>query len=475
MSIRDREEDNVMKNHFIMLLMAALMISMVSLPAAAQSERYRDDVNYAQYIRYDRYLDVEIWTDDDEYYDGDNINIKFRANKDCYVVVYNIDTRGNVNLLYPSDQYDDTKIERERTYRIPDSYDEYDLTVRGPEGIEYIQIVASRAPIPIPDWDNGFNMVVTGDPLDFLDYINAVYFDCDNGCSLAFDMTLFTVNEWEENYYRPTYNYDYYDYYGWNTYGTVYIDYPWGGTVYIDGIYWGIAPLFIPRIYYGWHYFTIYDSYGYAWEDRINVYRRKSVVLDNTIIKTRAGVKSKYRDVRRKAYLDPAKNGYPDYAEKKRARKDAWETRRTGKSGSSVYKNRVTRQDREATSTRMNKSSSKRSSGTSAYEGRKSQKSQKSKNGKSSTYQSDRKRSSGKAKSSNKSSGKSYDSGKSRKDKSSSRSGSGRSGGIKKSSSGKSSGSSIGARSSSRSSGSRSGGRSYSRGNSGGGRSSRGR
>ncbi|MCP4706171.1 MAG: DUF4384 domain-containing protein, partial [candidate division Zixibacteria bacterium] len=141
-----------MKKLFITLLFAAVMISMLSLPATAQHERYRDDVNYGQYIRYDKYLDVEIWTDDDEYYDGEDITIKFRANKDCYVIVYNIDTRGNVNLLYPSDQWDDTKIERDRIYRIPDSYDDYDLTVRGPEGIEYIQIVASRTPIPIPDW-----------------------------------------------------------------------------------------------------------------------------------------------------------------------------------------------------------------------------------------------------------------------------------------------------------------------------------
>jgi len=457
-----------MKKHFIMLFMAALMILMVSLPASAQSERYRDDVNYAQYIRYDRYLDVEIWTDDDEYYDGENINIKFRANKDCYVVIYNIDTRGNVNLLYPSDQWDDSKIERERTYRIPDSYDEYDLTVRGPEGIEYIQIVASRTPIPIPDFNNGYDMVVNGDPLDFLDYVNAVYFDCDNGCSLAFDMTLFTVNEWQEEYYRLVYRYPYHD---WGMYGMIYIDYPWGGTIYVDGIYWGIAPLFIPRIYYGWHYITIYDSYGYCWEDRVNVFRRKSVVLDNTIIKTRAGVKSKYRDVRRKAYLDPAKNGYADYTAKKSARKEAWDTKRAGKSGSSVYKNRVTRQDREATSTRMNKSSSKRSSGTSAYEGRKSQKSSKS----SSTYQSDRKRSSGKAKSSKKSSSKTYDSGKSRNDKSSSKSSSGRSGQVKKQSSGKSSSSSAGKRSSSGSSSSKSGRSSQSSGNSDERKSSRGR
>ncbi|HHI02031.1 MAG TPA: DUF4384 domain-containing protein, partial [candidate division Zixibacteria bacterium] len=395
------------------------------------------------------------------------ISIQFRANKDCYVVIYNIDTRGNVNLLYPSDQWDDDKIERDRIYRIPNSQDDYELTVRGPEGIEYIQIVASRTPIRIPDWDNGFDMVVDGDPLDFLDYINAVYFGCDNGCSLAFDMALFTVNEWHEAYYRPVHVYHHND---WSMCGMIYIDYPWGATVYIDGIYWGIAPLFIPRIYYGWHYVTIYDRFGYCWEDRINVFRRKSVVLDNTIIKTRAGVKSKYRDVRRKAYLDPSKNGYPDYAIKKRAKKETWETMRAGKSGASIYKNRAKYESRESTSTRINKSKSRRSSETDTY------RKHKSKSGRSSsTYQSERKRSAKKTKSSTKSSGKINESGKSRKEKPSPKSSSGRSGSIKKMSPGKSSSSSAGKRSSMGSSRSKSSKSSQSNGKSIERKSSRGR
>ncbi len=457
-----------MKNQLITLLFAAVMISMLSLPAAAQYERYEDNVSYSQYIKYDRYLDVEIWTDDDEYYDGENISINFRANKDCYVVVYNIDTRGHVNLLYPSDQWDDDKIERDRIYRIPNSQDDYELTVRGPEGIEYIQIVASRTPIRIPDWDNGFDMVARGDPLDFLDYINAVYFGCDDGCALAFDMTLFTVDEWQEEYYRPVHRYYHND---WNMCGMIYIDYPWGGTVYIDGVYWGIAPLFVPRIYYGWHYVTIYDSYGYCWEDRVNVFRRKSVVLDNTIIKTRGGVKSKYRDVRTKAYLDPSQNGYPDYATKKTVRKEVWDTKRTSKTGGSVYKNRVDHNSRETTSTRLNKSTSKRSSESgSTYESKRSKTSKSS-----STYQSERKRSSGNDKGATKSSGKIDDSGKSRKEKSSSDKSSGRSGEVKKQSSQKSSSSSTGKRSSSNSSDSKSSNDSRSNDNSSEKKSSRGR
>jgi hypothetical protein len=314
---------NVIRKIPLMAVMAAFMMVGIQ-PAQADIDEYRNDIDYSQYIRFDRYLDVEVWTDDDEYYEGEEISIQFRANKDCYAVVYNIDTRGNVSLLYPSDQYDDIKIERDRTYRIPDSYDDYELTVSGPEGVEYIQIVASLTPLPIPDWYGGSELVCYEDPIDFMDYINAEYFG-DRETRLALDMTIFRVNEWHDAYFRPVYVHDY-PYCSWNTCGTVYFDYPWGASIYIDGIYWGCAPLFIPRIYYGWHWVTIYDRYGYCWEDRLNVYKRKTVIIDESIVKTRSNVKSRYRDVRRKAYLDPVKNGYPDYNRKIESKRKALTT-----------------------------------------------------------------------------------------------------------------------------------------------------
>ncbi len=422
-----------MKNSIFRLMVAAVMMSMMSVTVTAQGDnRFRDDADYSQYIKYDRYLDVEVWTDDDEYFDGENISIQFRANKDCYVVVYNIDTRGHVNLLYPSDQWDDSKIEQDRIYRIPDSYDDYDLTVRGPEGIEYIQIVASRQPLPMPDWDNGFDLVVSGDPLDFMDYINSEYFGCDDDCLVALDMALFTVNEWEEAYFRPTHVY-YHD--DWSMCGSVYIDYPWGATIYIDGIYWGIAPLFVPRIYYGWHYITIYDHYGYCWEDRVNVFRRKSITIDNTIIKTRAGVKSKYREVQRQAYLDPAKNGYPDFATTKKVKQQAWDNYQTRKQSGSVGNSKTRRESWESTSSKLNNSDGNSSSKNRTFESH-SQKSDR----KSPALQPDRVKSAERLRSSDKASGKVNDAERSRKEKSSATK-AGKSGEVKKVSPQKSSGS----------------------------------
>nr|MBN2277727.1 DUF4384 domain-containing protein [candidate division Zixibacteria bacterium] len=303
--------------------MATLTLALALAVPAVGGEiiPYEREVDYASYIKYDRFLNAEVWTDDDEYYQGDNITISFRTNEDCYVAVYNIDTRGRVNLLYPTERWHELYVEKERIYTIPSHYDDYDLTVQGPDGMEFIQIVASRDPIIIPDWYNGSDLVCDDDPYDFMDYINATYFSCDHNCRRAFDVTSFVVKEWHDYYFRPVhiyehnYHYDYWNrpFWDWGFYGAMYIDYPFGATIYIDGVYWGVAPLFIPRIYYGWHYVTIYDHYGYCWEDRVDVTRRKSIVLDETLIKTTSTVKSRFKEVQKQGYLNPAKNGYPDY------------------------------------------------------------------------------------------------------------------------------------------------------------------
>ncbi len=281
---------------------------------------YEPGANYNKYIKYDRYLDVEIWVDDDAYYEGDEINISFRANKDCYVAIYNIDSRGRVNLIFPNAPGDDSRIESNSIYRLPDRHDSFELTIQGPEGVEYLQIVASGQPFSIPDWYGGSGIVCNDDPYDFLEYINANYFGGERDQARAFDLTSFVVREWERYYFRPHYNH-YYDPWDWGYCGSIYIDYPFGSTIYIDGVYWGIAPLFIPRLYFGWHYVTIYDHYGWCWEDRISIDRYRSIVIDESIVRTKVGVKSRFKEARAGGYLNPVTSGYPDYEAKVKVKK----------------------------------------------------------------------------------------------------------------------------------------------------------
>ncbi len=307
---------------FRTLAMTALGLVISAVAALSQniSRDYGDD-EYpdAEGARIDRYLDVEIWTNhsDGDYYEGDNIVISYRTNRDAFVAVYSIDSRGRVSLLFPGEPGRDNFVRGGVTYRLPDGLDDFDLVVSGPEGVENIQIIASRERFPIPDWYPTSGLVCDWDDRhDYMDYLNDRYFVRYGGQRFAYDRTAIFVSEWEPYYFRPVY---YPSYHTWTVCGNMYIDYPIGATVYIDGIYWGCAPLYIPHIYVGWHTVTIYDYYGYCWESDFHVTRYHTAVLGHGVIRTSPTVVSKYKEVRYSGYRNPVTSGYPDYKEKHKA------------------------------------------------------------------------------------------------------------------------------------------------------------
>jgi len=297
-------------------IMIALVVTVLLSPLArASDDRPYGSDDYAWYdrVKVDRYLDVEIWTNhsDGEYYIGDKITIHFRVNSDAFVAIYAIDTKGRVNLLYPGHPDQDNFVYGGVTDRLPGDGADYDLVVTGPEGVENIQVIASRERFPIPNWHGVSGLVCDWDDrFDFMDHVNREYFVAYDGQRFAWDRTAVYVNEWEPVYFRPVY---YPSYPSWVACGNVYIDYPIGGSVYINGIYWGCAPLYVPRVYVGWHTVTIYDPWGYCWESDIHITRYNTLVLNHYVVRTSPSNTSKYKEVRSVGYRDPVTSGYPDY------------------------------------------------------------------------------------------------------------------------------------------------------------------
>lgn len=301
------------------LLLVAAAVILAAPGGATQSLQPVEDSGQDQEMYYsdrsaiDRYLDVEVWTNhaDGEYYVGDDIAVYFRASRDAFVSIYSVDSRGRVNLLYPSSAGEDNFVLGGETYRIPGDNWDYDLEVSGPEGIENIQIIASRERFPIPNWYRNSGMVCDWDDrYEFMDYLNGRYFVRYDGQRFAYDRAVIFVNEWEPNYYRPIYR-PYYP--SWSVCGNVYIDYGWGYSVYVNGIYWGCTPLYVPRIAVGWHTVTIYDPHGYCWESDIHISHYNTVILNRTVVNPSPSVKSKYKEVRTAGYRDPVTAGYTNF------------------------------------------------------------------------------------------------------------------------------------------------------------------
>jgi hypothetical protein len=333
-----------MLRNLLKLMMLPILAGMLAITSAQaqelqkqseQDDDWDDDrgEEYYDRVRIDRYLNVEIWTDhdDDEYYEGDRVRFNYRVSRDAFVAIYTIDSKGRVNLLFPSYQDQDNYVSGGVTHTLPGRNDDYDLVVSGPEGVENVQIIASKEPIPIPDWYNNSGLFCDWeDRHDYMDWVNAQYFVRYEGQRFAYDRTSLYIYEWEPTYFRPVYR-PYYP--NWTVCGNVYVDYWPGSSIYIDGIFWGITPCYIPRIYVGWHTFTVYDRYNYCWEYDVHVTRYNTVVLDHTVIVTQPTVRSKYKTVRYAGYQVPTKAGYTDYNEKVKVinSSGAWKTESSGK------------------------------------------------------------------------------------------------------------------------------------------------
>jgi len=251
-------------------------------------------------------LDIEVWTNKDEgetFGQGENLVIYFRVNRDSYVTIYDLDTKGNINLLFPFSSEDEHFVEAGLVYTIPDYYDDYVLRVNGPPGLEFIQAIASQTYFEIPEWPNNFRdndvwhkIERESEAIRYLEYINDNYFpteNCYGRCDL--DYTYFEVRkDWKyswDSYYYDDYDDDYsevHHYYHpyyyrpiyadpwwdpWDWYGVMYVDYPYGGAIWIDGVFYGYAPLFVPRICIGWHNIRILHAGNIYYHDRVKIRR----------------------------------------------------------------------------------------------------------------------------------------------------------------------------------------------------------
>ncbi len=94
-------------------------------------------------------IDVKVWTDGGQgavYHDGDPLGVYVRVSRPCFAAAYDVDTRGDVRVLYPRDPLDEQLLRPGHTYRFPRSHrDAY--YVEGPPGIEYLQVIASSDPL----------------------------------------------------------------------------------------------------------------------------------------------------------------------------------------------------------------------------------------------------------------------------------------------------------------------------------------
>ena len=101
-----------------------------------------------------RRLDVDVWTDrgdDGVYQPGEAMRIKVRTTADAYLLVYEIDSEGGVNLLYPWKR-GQGRVEAAHTLRLPSEDSDLELAVEQKTGQGFVVAVASDRPFRDLPW-----------------------------------------------------------------------------------------------------------------------------------------------------------------------------------------------------------------------------------------------------------------------------------------------------------------------------------
>ncbi|MBA7710790.1 hypothetical protein ES703_119737 [subsurface metagenome] len=92
-------------------------------------------------------FELSVWPDKGEgavYREGEKVIFHFRANKDCYVYLYHMDSSGMVNVIFPNGYNEENFIKANRTYSIPSSLMNFDFIVVPPFGSEMIKAIATQ-------------------------------------------------------------------------------------------------------------------------------------------------------------------------------------------------------------------------------------------------------------------------------------------------------------------------------------------
>ena len=111
-------------------------------------------VMYAPAAALARPLGVEVWTDrgdDAVYQPGDAMVIKVRTSDDAHLLVYEIDTEGRVQVLYPL-RRGSGLVEGRSTLRLPPDGSRTELVVERATGQGFLVAIASREPFRALPW-----------------------------------------------------------------------------------------------------------------------------------------------------------------------------------------------------------------------------------------------------------------------------------------------------------------------------------
>jgi len=92
---------------------------------------------------------IKVWTEKTEYKIGDELVIKFKAERSCYVTIFNMGSSGQITVLFPNRFYQTNQVKANEEYSIPGRFQNFTIKAQGPAGIEKLKIFATEGNVPL--------------------------------------------------------------------------------------------------------------------------------------------------------------------------------------------------------------------------------------------------------------------------------------------------------------------------------------
>jgi hypothetical protein len=93
---------------------------------------------------------LDVWVDKPDppiYHIGEAVTMHFRSERDCHLILLNVDTEGYVTLMFPNRYHPDDQIRGGKTYTIPTKEMGFRIEIEGSPGRELVMALATTKPL----------------------------------------------------------------------------------------------------------------------------------------------------------------------------------------------------------------------------------------------------------------------------------------------------------------------------------------
>ena len=111
-------------------------------------------------------FDLRVWVDRNDnptYKIGETMSMSFKAEKDCYLILLNVDSEGYVTMMFPNKYRRDNKVIGGRTYTVPSSAMPFKIRTKPPHGRELVMALATTTQLSNPIFQIGDQSEILAD------------------------------------------------------------------------------------------------------------------------------------------------------------------------------------------------------------------------------------------------------------------------------------------------------------------------